>query len=160
MFLFSGDVWRRASVLVRQRISRQESHASTSRWKNFLGSATSSMITSSMKCDTSFFDPVTTEDAKSEIAISEREFKFAVAITRRAPTLYELDDEIVCAPGNGGSPCVASWGWSRSQGLGCSPIKAARELGLERRSLRPHEVIRGCPPAHIGETLMSLRTAT
>src|ERR1043166_8118750 len=28
---------------------------------------------------------------------------------------------------------VASWGRSRSQGLGCSPIKAARELGLERR---------------------------
>ena len=28
---------------------------------------------------------------------------------------------------------VASWGWSRSQGLSCSPIKAARELGLERR---------------------------
>src|SRR5699024_4529864 len=29
---------------------------------------------------------------------------------------------------------VASWGWSRSQGLGCSPIKAARELGSERRA--------------------------
>src|SRR6478672_6465648 len=28
---------------------------------------------------------------------------------------------------------VASWGRSRSQGLGCSPIKAVRELGLERR---------------------------
>ncbi len=28
---------------------------------------------------------------------------------------------------------VASWGWSRSQGLGCSPIKAVRELGSERR---------------------------
>ena len=28
---------------------------------------------------------------------------------------------------------VASWGWSRSQGFGCSPIKAARELGSERR---------------------------
>src|SRR5699024_4351189 len=28
---------------------------------------------------------------------------------------------------------VASWGWSRSQGLGCSPITAVRELGLERR---------------------------
>src|SRR3954467_2966210 len=28
---------------------------------------------------------------------------------------------------------VASWGWSRSQGLGCSPIKEGRELGLERR---------------------------
>ena len=36
--------------------------------------------------------------------------------------------------------------------MGCSPIKAVRELGLERRSLRPHGVIRGCPPAHIGET--------
>ena len=48
---------------------------------------------------------------------------------------------------------VASWGRSRSQGLGCSPIKAVRELGLERRSLRPHGAIRGCPPAHIGETL-------
>src|SRR2546423_3252102 len=47
---------------------------------------------------------------------------------------------------------VASWGWSRSQGLGCSPIKAVRELGLERRSLRLQGVIPGCPPAHIGET--------
>ena len=28
---------------------------------------------------------------------------------------------------------VTSWGWSRSQGLGCSPIKVARELGSERR---------------------------
>src|SRR5215831_10231623 len=28
---------------------------------------------------------------------------------------------------------IASWGWSRSQGFGCSPIKAVRELGLKRR---------------------------
>ncbi len=28
---------------------------------------------------------------------------------------------------------VASWGGSTSQGLGCSPMKAARELGSERR---------------------------
>src|SRR6516225_9650938 len=28
---------------------------------------------------------------------------------------------------------VASWGCIRSQGLGCSPIKAVRELGSERR---------------------------
>ena len=28
---------------------------------------------------------------------------------------------------------VASWGWIRSQGFGCSPIKAVRELGSERR---------------------------
>ena len=28
---------------------------------------------------------------------------------------------------------VASWGCSRSQGFGCSPIKAVRDLGSERR---------------------------
>jgi len=28
---------------------------------------------------------------------------------------------------------IASWGWSRSQGYGCSPFKAVRELGSERR---------------------------
>ena len=28
---------------------------------------------------------------------------------------------------------VTSWGWIRSQGFGCSPIKVARELGSERR---------------------------
>src|SRR5689334_24435833 len=28
---------------------------------------------------------------------------------------------------------IASWGWSRSQGYGCSPFKAVRELGAERR---------------------------
>ena len=28
---------------------------------------------------------------------------------------------------------IASWGCSRSQGFGCSPIKVARELGSERR---------------------------
>ena len=28
---------------------------------------------------------------------------------------------------------VASWSWSRFQGSGCSPVKAVRELGLERR---------------------------
>src|SRR5699024_11059800 len=39
---------------------------------------------------------------------------------------------------------VASWGWRRSQGLGCSPIKSARELGLERReTVRSLRVGRG-----------------
>ena len=28
---------------------------------------------------------------------------------------------------------IASWGCRRSQGFGCSPIKAVRELGLDRR---------------------------
>ena len=28
---------------------------------------------------------------------------------------------------------ILSWGWRRSQGFGCSPIKVVRELGSERR---------------------------
>src|ERR687894_678427 len=40
---------------------------------------------------------------------------------------------------------VASWGGSTSQGLGCSPIKAARELGLERR-----ETVRSLSAAAVG----------
>ena len=28
---------------------------------------------------------------------------------------------------------IASWGWRRSQGSGCSPVKAVHELGSERR---------------------------
>ena len=28
---------------------------------------------------------------------------------------------------------ITSWGWRRSQGLGCSPIKVVRELGSDRR---------------------------
>jgi hypothetical protein len=42
---------------------------------------------------------------------------------------------------------VASWGCSRSQGSGCSPVKAVRDLGSERRILRRHRVIDGCPLA-------------
>src|SRR5487761_1170313 len=60
------------------------------------------------------------------------------------PPSRQRDEGIVCAARNCGAShrrqglaprcrLVASWGWSRSQGLGCSPIKAVRELGLERR---------------------------
>jgi len=28
---------------------------------------------------------------------------------------------------------ITSWGWRRSQGSGCSPVKAVRELGSKRR---------------------------
>src|ERR1700752_1268631 len=41
---------------------------------------------------------------------------------------------------------VAAWGRSRSQGLGCSPIKAVRELGLERR-----ETVRSLSAARAGD---------
>jgi hypothetical protein len=46
---------------------------------------------------------------------------------------------------------VASWGWSRSQGLGCSPIKAARELGSERR-----ETVRSLSVAGVGNLRRSV----
>ena len=40
---------------------------------------------------------------------------------------------------------IASWGCSRFQGLGCSPIKAVRELGSERR-----ETVRSLSGAGVG----------
>ena len=40
---------------------------------------------------------------------------------------------------------IASWGGSTSQGLGCSPIKAVRELGSERR-----ETVRSLSVAGVG----------
>ena len=40
---------------------------------------------------------------------------------------------------------IASWGCSRSQGLGCSPIKVVRELGSERR-----ETVRSLSVAGVG----------
>src|SRR3954462_1447189 len=46
---------------------------------------------------------------------------------------------------------VASWGWRRSQGLGCSPIKAVRELGLERR-----ETVRSLSAARVGYLRMAV----
>ena len=41
---------------------------------------------------------------------------------------------------------ITSWGWRRSQGLGCSPIKVVRELGSERR-----ETVRSLSIAGAGE---------
>ena len=50
---------------------------------------------------------------------------------------------------------ITSWGWSRSQGFGCSPIKVVRELGSERReTVRSHllcvEELRGAVPSTRG----------
>jgi len=44
------------------------------------------------------------------------------------------DEGIVSALSNK-SRCrlITSWGWRRSQGSGCSPVKVVRELGSERR---------------------------
>ena len=42
---------------------------------------------------------------------------------------------------------VTSWGWRRSQGFGCSPIKVARELGSERR-----ETVRSLSVVGVGDS--------
>src|SRR5690606_41941703 len=59
---------------------------------------------------------------------------------RRKGERYAGDDRLLSPKsshrGGGLAPrcrLVTSWGWRRSQGLGCSPIKVARELGSERR---------------------------
>src|SRR5512138_761690 len=60
---------------------------------------------------------------------------------------------------------VASWGCSKSQGLGCSPIKAVRELGSERReTVRSLSVVgagglRGPTPSTRGPEWTDLRSA-
>ena len=93
------------------------------------------------------------KSAKAEGSLTERQ-------TCRADTKVGLSDPVVCEwkchrstdksyPGDnrlispksshrrgGLAPrcrLIASWSCSRFQGLGCSPIKAVRELGSERR---------------------------
>jgi len=46
---------------------------------------------------------------------------------------------------------IASWGWRRSQGSGCSPVKAVRELGSERR-----ETVRSLSTVGVGNLTGSL----
>ena len=46
---------------------------------------------------------------------------------------------------------ITSWGCSRSQGLGCSPIKVVRELGSERR-----ETVRSLSVAGVGNLRRSV----
>src|SRR3989338_3935906 len=49
---------------------------------------------------------------------------------------------------------VASWGGRSSQGFGCSPIKAARELGSNRQNGGFPERSGLKKSTHIGETLI------
>src|SRR4028119_2095540 len=41
---------------------------------------------------------------------------------------------------------ITSWGWRRSQGSGCSPVRVVRELGSERR-----ETVRSLSAVGAGE---------
>ena len=72
-------------------------------------------------------------------AIAQR-IKATLGITGLSPPRVHIDGGL--APR---CRLVASWGCSRSQGLGCSPIKAARELGSERR-----ETVRSLSVAGVG----------
>ena len=86
--------------------------------------------------------PVTTSRLPREMDARRAQVrKSIVSITRHR---LERDEGIVCAASDCRTPhrrgglaprcrIVASWGCSRSQGLGCSPIKAVRDLGSERR---------------------------
>ena len=44
---------------------------------------------------------------------------------------------------------IASWGWRRSQGFGCSPIKKVRELGSDRQALNNIECLTHLNPPNI-----------
>src|SRR5713226_768149 len=60
-------------------------------------------------------------------------------VNRQLSTAYnrQQEEDIVYATRNCGNSVrcrlIASWGWRSSQGFGCSPMKAVRELGLDRR---------------------------
>ena len=51
---------------------------------------------------------------------------------------------------------ILSWGWRRSQGFGCSPIKKVRELGSDRWESKDAQaciwILNSLNPWHQGET--------
>ena len=66
--------------------------------------------------------------------------KIALAAAALGTVVYPGDNRLIPPKSPHRRRCLAprcrlvsSWGWSRSQGLGCSPIKKVRELGSERR---------------------------
>src|ERR1700694_722160 len=94
-------------------------------------------------------DPVTTVacshggssclNGKFMTATTRRPLAFGRAGWRYSLRCWKTAENVRCR-------LVASWGWSRSQGLGCSPIKAVRELGLERR-----ETVRSLSAVGVGD---------
>src|ERR1700752_759433 len=74
-----------------------------------------------------------------EVTILRDKFKASITrhrLERVEGIVYAASDCRVSHRRQGLAPrcrLIASWGSRRSQGFGCSPIKAVRELGLERR---------------------------
>ena len=69
--------------------------------------------------------------------------RLTVSATARTETKVGLSDPVVP---RGRAIAQRIKGWSRSQGFGCSPIKAVRELGLERR-----ETVRSLSAVGVGD---------
>ncbi len=86
-----------------------------------------------LDCDTDGWSRYESED------LVIRWYKSGIAIAQRIKS-YPGDNRLITPKSShrrsGLAPrcrLIASWSWSRFQGLGCSPIKAVRELGSERR---------------------------
>ncbi len=80
-----------------------------------------------------------TARADTKVGLSDPVVLSGIAIAQRIKS-YPGDNRLITPKSShrrsGLAPrcrLIASWGCSRSQGLGCSPIKAVRELGSERR---------------------------
>ena len=78
-------------------------------------------------------DPVTTEprDKRGEMAGQFTRHNTPTLPYRKRRWRYSLHhaksvENVRCR-------LITSWGWRRSQGSGCSPVKVVRELGSERR---------------------------
>ena len=83
-------------------------------------------------------DCETYKSSRDEIGLSDPVVPHGRAIAQRikaTPGITGLSPQESTSTGGLAPRCrlIASWGCSRSQGLGCSPIKAVRELGSERR---------------------------
>ena len=80
-----------------------------------------------------------TSRAETKVGLSDLTVLSGKAVTQRIKVT--LGDNRLISPksshrrGGLAPRCrlIASWGGSTSQGLGCSPMKAVRELGSERR---------------------------
>ena len=75
---------------------------------------------------------------------------------------YPRDNRLVSPKSSNRRRCSAprcrlilSWGWRRSQGFGCSPIKKVRELGSDRRALNYVECSTNLNPPDITDITKS-----
>ncbi len=80
-----------------------------------------------------------TSRAGTKVGLSDLTVLSGKAVTQRIKS-YSKDNRLISPKSShrrgGLAPrcrLIASWGGSTSQGLGCSPMKAVRELGSERR---------------------------